>query len=88
MVMGLLYFKRWRLAVGGWWLVAVGGGWRRLAAVGGGGRRLLVSGWWLKRVCGRSYKETIVVVGAGRGGYRRANRVRFRPAHSERIRNS
>ena len=39
--MVILFFKGWRLAVGGWWLVAVVGGWwlavggwRRLAAVG------------------------------------------------------
>ena len=30
----LLYFKGWRLAVGGWWRLAVDGGWRRLV-VGG-----------------------------------------------------
>ena len=47
----LLYFKGWRLVIGGWRLVAIGG-WRRLAAVGGwrlvvdGGWRLAVGGGW------------------------------------------
>ena len=41
----LLYFKGWRLAVGGWRL-AFGGGWR-LVAVGGGWQLAVGGGWWL-----------------------------------------
>ena len=39
----LLYFKGWRLAVGGWRLLAVGGCWR--LAVVGGCWRLVVGSW-------------------------------------------
>ena len=61
---------RWRLAVGGWWLLAVGaavigwrlvvaGGWR--LAVGRGWQRLVVGGGWQLVVALRTYMGPIAV---------------------------
>ena len=49
----LLYFKGWRLEIGGWWWLAVGGGWWLVVggwwglAVGGWWQLAAVGGWWL-----------------------------------------